>query len=142
MDETYEVDTFNSVNFTNGGATVSAGGNDTGNTLVITGVTADWMSQDTVSFGIAETGTSSADAFSGKGMVAGGDTRDAAVSGSTVTVKLYRYDSSGRWTDSGTYDVYVVLGTSPSNATFYRKQNVTFSSGTATISVNDLVKLQ
>jgi hypothetical protein len=116
------------------------GGNDGPKTLIITNIDATQAAQGQSGFkiGIFPVGTSATQALAWTGIVAGADSENSGVvtlSGSappfTATVLLYALPGgTSRWTGSGTYDVYLVLG----NNKYYGKQNVSFTSASTSIS--------
>jgi hypothetical protein len=121
--------------------TPSGGGGNTGpKTLVITGISAAQSSQGQagIQIGIYPAGTTPQQASSLTGIVAGASDSDVILSGSTLTVPLYSapFGSGNRWTGSGTYDIYLVLG-SGSSESYYRKQNVSFTSASTQVSAAD-----
>ncbi|MDR2445293.1 MAG: InlB B-repeat-containing protein [Spirochaetaceae bacterium] len=105
-------------------------------TLVITGITEDLLGYGTpsIQIGIFTGGTSPDQALQGTGIVAGADSVEGAVTLSqsapyTATASLY-VPGSGRWTGSGTYDIYIVVG----GNNYYRAQKVSFNDATTTVS--------
>jgi hypothetical protein len=112
--------------------------------LVITGIDVAKAAQASsgILIGIFPAGTSSTDASNQKGLVAGADSNAGSVelSGSspsyTATAHLYIPHTTTKWASSGTYDIYLIL-TSGSGETYYRKQNVPFSSTTTTVAATD-----
>jgi hypothetical protein len=105
-------------------------------TLVITDINAAQAAQGQlgIKIGIFRVGTTPEEASSWTGIIAGAD--EVTLSGSsepfTITVPLYSapFESGRRWTASGSYDVYLVLA----DSSYYRKQNVSFSSASTTVS--------
>jgi hypothetical protein len=136
----YEEYTINSVNFTNGSASVNVGGGgNTGKTLVITNISATQAAQGQSGFmvGIFQAGTTPQDALQQKGVVTGADSSDVTLSPSaphTATVSLSDLPN-------GTYDIYLVLG-SGSSASYYQKQNVPFTSASTSVSAVTFSPLQ
>jgi hypothetical protein len=95
--------------------------------LAITNLSSAQLSASSIQIGIFPAGTTSQQAMAQTSLVAGSDEDNATVSGTTATFELW--DGSNRWTGSGTYDIYIALG-----STYYRKTGVAFTS--ATISVD------
>ncbi|MDR0453136.1 MAG: hypothetical protein LBH15_08840 [Treponema sp.] len=108
-------------------------GNAGPKTLVITGISDSLASQGQSNFrvGIFQPGTTPAEAMAQTGYVAGAESENAAVTGSgssyTATVSLYA-PSSDRWTGSGTYDVYLVIGSGN-----YRAQGISFNDASTSV---------
>ena len=91
----------------------------------------------TSQLGVFSTGTTLQQALTLTNIVAGAylNNADITVTGSgpySMIIPLYKSDNSGRWTGSGTYDVYVVL--TGGGGHYYRASSVNFSSGNTTIS--------
>jgi hypothetical protein len=95
--------------------------------LVITNLSSAQLSASSIQIGIFPAGTTPQQAMAQTSLVAGSDKDNATVSGTTATFELWA--GSNRWTGSGTYDIYIALG-----STYYRKTGVPFTS--VTISVN------
>jgi uncharacterized protein (DUF2147 family) len=165
-ENTYRKYMSNSVNFTNGSASVNVGsgsnenpsgsgdgnnenpsgsGDGSGNTLVITNISAAQagQGQDGVMIGIFPAGTSPQQVWSqtDTDIVAEADSSNGAItppSGSapyTVTATLYAIQDGGRWTDSGVYDIYLVLlNLKGWTVSVYRMQSVSFTNGQKTVS--------
>jgi hypothetical protein len=122
---------------------INGSGNGNGSTvaktLVITGINTTQVSSD-IQIGIFPVGTSLDDALSQKRIVAGADKGNVKLSPSgplyTATVELYAApDYRSRWTDSGSYDVYVVLSSNGHmSVNFYRARNVSFTYATTEVS--------
>jgi hypothetical protein len=95
--------------------------------------------------GIFPVGTTAQQALSQTGLVAGANLQngDVVIAGSggsggssyTLTAPLYNPTGSNRWTGSGTYDVYVVLG-SGSGVHYYKASSVIIYPGLETIDVS------
>jgi hypothetical protein len=107
--------------------------------LVITGISASQAAQGQsgIMIGIFPVGTTPEQAFSQTGIVAAADSNAGDVTpptGSapyTVSVSLRAMpDYTSRWTGSGIYDIYLVLG----GSNYYRKQNVSFTSASTSVS--------
>jgi hypothetical protein len=92
--------------------------------------------------GIFRGGTPPADALAETGIVAGAstDTGSFNVSGSTGSATLYIQPSVVplRWTNYGTYDVYLRLEDNSSNVTYYGKTGVNFVSALTAFSAAEL----
>ncbi|MDR2053442.1 MAG: InlB B-repeat-containing protein [Treponema sp.] len=127
--------------FTSGDTTLTkqdgttGGGNTDPKTLVITDIPANLaaLGQEGIQIAIVEAGKTlqgQSDATAG----ADGSTTQTSGSGPyTATASLYAAPNySSRWTGSGKYDVYLLLGKDYS--TRYQLKNVTFSSATTTVS--------
>jgi hypothetical protein len=115
------------------------GGANTGKTLVITDISAAQASQGQSGFmvGIFQAGTTLQDALQQKGVVTGTDSENVTLSSSapyTATVSLSDLPN-------GTYDIYLVLG-SGSSASYYRKQNVPFTSASTPVSAATFSPIQ
>jgi hypothetical protein len=145
--DTYKKYTINSVDFTNGSASVNVSGLTA--TLIIQNVPANVFAYgaDGLMIGVFPYGTTFQDAYTQQEeiIVAGVDSNeDIGVSGSgpyTLTIPVDIIDSSS-WNGNGTYTVFVVLGDMyGGNAHFYHASSVTFSSGTATILFNSVTEL-
>jgi hypothetical protein len=118
------------------------------NTLRITDITAAQSSlgHQGIAIGIFFPGTPPDLAMQRIGIVAGAEKRDIMLSydSSTYITTFYTPKASGtgfsgytgyKWTEDGIYDIYLVLG-SGSTSTYYRVQNISFtSSATTTVSV-------
>jgi predicted small secreted protein len=116
-----------------------------GNVLVITGITDVLAAQASqgIGIGIFPAGTAPEQALQMTGIVAGalndgGDDDDITLSdGSepyTATAELYAFEGGDfpyRWTGSGTYDVYLLLGPE-TNLSYYFAGNIPFISGGVT----------
>jgi hypothetical protein len=121
-------------------------GNIDGKTLVITDIDATLAAQGqygTIIIGIFPVGTTPEEALSGVGVVAGANNDEGVITLSpgpapyTATVELLtRPNGTSRWTGSGTYDVYLGL-VSEITANYYRKQNVSFTSASTSVSAAD-----
>jgi hypothetical protein len=100
-------------------------------TLVITGISSDMMSSiNDPRIGIVPTGETSP--------VAGASGDALSDSGTTVTASLYAApDYSNRWTGSGTYDVYIMDGSTPK----HQASGVVFDSATTTLTLNNFSSL-
>ncbi|MDR1429135.1 MAG: hypothetical protein LBI85_02505, partial [Spirochaetaceae bacterium] len=128
-------------------------GNDNGNgkgntdpkTLRITNISAAQASQGQsgggFQVGIVERGTTPEQALDWIGVVAGGDSVELS-SGPpyTATVELYNVETEHRWTGSGTYDIYLMIG-SGSSVAFYQMKNVSFNSASTSVSAVNFVEL-
>jgi hypothetical protein len=156
QNDTHRKYTIASVNFTNGTATVTVNApppSTNSGTLTITeisSITGELPDGISLMIGIFPTETTLEEALLQTGIVAGarGDNGDVTLSESTATCSLYSapFESGDRWTDSGTYNVYLVvlLGEVVNEEVVneggmiiyqaYQAQNVSFTSGTATIS--------
>jgi hypothetical protein len=106
------------------------------NTLVITGITATQYSQGSTGCQIAIVPVGTAVGSIATSIVAGADSSEDSVtlSGSsepyTASASLYAApDYQNRWTGSGVFDVYLLLG----GSNYYRAQNVSFTSATTTV---------
>jgi hypothetical protein len=106
-------------------------------TLEITNISSALYNQGASGFyvGIFESGTTPELAFYEIGMVAKADAGDSGEISAgppyTATVPLYAMNNT-KWTGSGTYDVYLVLG-SGSSTSYYRKTGVSFTLETTTV---------
>jgi hypothetical protein len=94
--------------------------------------------------GVFSAGTTLQQAQTLTNIVAGAylDNGDITVTGSgpySLIIPLYKSDNSGRWTGSGTYDVYVVL--TGSGGHYYKASSVNISSGTTTISFSNVTEV-
>jgi hypothetical protein len=138
----------NGISFSNGSGSLNwnsmspisrGGGGNSGRTLIITDITAVQAGQGQSGFmvGIFQAGTTPEDAFSQKGFVTGADNEGVKLSSSapyTATVSLSDLPD-------GTYDIYLMLG-SESSASYYRKQNVQFTSALTSVSATAFSPLQ
>ena len=99
-----------------------------------------WDGNDAM-VGVFKKGTTIQQALNWDGLVAGGYFEDISQSGSTFTATAVLYDikSEKKWTGSGTYDIYVIVETSPPE--FYQKKNVSISSSTTSISVSSTTQV-
>jgi hypothetical protein len=127
--------------------TISAGsGNTDPKTLVITDIEETLVTQfqDSAIIGIFPVGTTLEQALSWTGIIAGAATDDEALSTGpapyTVTVELLDLEDGtsdgSRWTGSGTYDIYL-LTDSEDIYGCYRKENVSFTSASTSVSIAD-----
>ena len=88
--------------------------------------------------GVFPAGTTTQQAFNMTGLIAGCDDEtsgaDYTQSGSNyiVTLPLYNINTNNRWTGSGTFDIYAVLG----DSNYYRASSVNISSATTSITIN------
>jgi hypothetical protein len=107
--------------------------------LVITGISASQAAQGQsgIMIGIFPAGTTPEQALSQTGIVAAADSNAGDVTSPTgsapytVTVSLRTMPGyTSRWTGSGVYDIYLVLG----GSNYYRKQNVAFTSASTSVS--------
>jgi hypothetical protein len=106
-------------------------------TLVITGINVSQQEGDSIIVGIFKPGTPLENLY--EGIVAGADSRAGVTfNGSTATAALYDLgtETETRWTGSGTYDVYLIV-LSGSSESYYRKQNVSFSSASTVVPMTD-----
>jgi len=121
----------------------NTGGIDDPKTLVVRNIPANvyayanYYSQ----LGVYPTGTTTQQAISMTGLVAGAylTNSDISVAGSgpyTVTIPLYNVSGNTRWIGNGTYDIYVRLGSH-----YYKANSVNISSGTTTISFSDTTEV-
>jgi hypothetical protein len=121
----------------------TSGGDDgLAKTLVVTGIPG---SPTSARVGVFPVGTTPQQAVSQTGIVAGADSNVGSISFSsgTATIRLYLPDGSDvRWTGSGTYDIYCQI--SDGSTRYYRKTNVSITSGTTTLawSVLEEVSIQ
>jgi hypothetical protein len=115
----------------------SGGNNRDSKTLEITGIGYDQalLGQLGIAIGIFPSGTNLQEAILWTGIVAGASYDDVSLSEEILTVPLYSapFGSGKRWTGSGSYDIYLMLG-SGSNTLYYRRQNVVFSSASTKVS--------
>jgi hypothetical protein len=129
------------------GSTDSGGnsGNADPKTLVITNITDALLGgqgQPYTIIGIFPVGTTLAQAESDTGIVAGAESNSSiTLSGSvqpyTATALLYAVpDGTNRWTGSGTYDIYLVVGDS-----IYRKRNVSFTAASTSVAATSFEQL-
>ncbi|MDR1353187.1 MAG: hypothetical protein LBK05_07890 [Treponema sp.] len=122
----------------------AVGGNSAPKTLVITGITSAQASQGQsgINIGIFQRGTTPEQAMSMIGYVAGAESEDVTLSGSTLTVSLWTPSGSGytEWTGSGNYDIYLILGSIYSGSA-YRRQNVSFTSASTTVTATSFSPL-
>jgi hypothetical protein len=93
-----------------------------------------------IQIGIFPAGTTIPQAMAQAGIVAGASTTDVTLSNSapyTCTAPLYAapFSSGNRWTGSGTYDVYLVLG----NNEYYQKTNVSFTSASTSVNATSFL---
>jgi hypothetical protein len=95
--------------------------------LAITDIPEDGIGSGTPQIGIFPVGTTWETAQAQTGFVAGAGAVQLSVSGTDAIVLLYADGKT--WTGTGTYDVYLKVGDGA-----YRVQNVSFSSGSASIS--------
>jgi hypothetical protein len=94
--------------------------------------------------GIFTDGTTPEQAMSNTGIVAGADLSngDITISGSgpyTLTIPLYNINSNNRWTESGTFTVYVVLNGGGGH--YYRANSVSITSGTTTLPFSSAIEV-
>jgi hypothetical protein len=111
---------------TNGG-----GGNTVPKVLVITGLDPTQQQSTSLMVGIFPAGTPLQQAAAQTGIVAGATSAsgNVTVSGNTATIELYAAPGyNSKWTDSGTYDIYLSVGNN-----YYRSQNVAFVSATTQV---------
>jgi CO dehydrogenase/acetyl-CoA synthase epsilon subunit len=99
-------------------------------TLVITNIPSEYTQGGSVQIGLFPVGTSLQEAVNQTGIVAEADSGYITLSGSTVTAYLTVPNTSGWWTGSGTYDVYLTVNYS----TYYRAQSVSFTSASTSVS--------
>jgi hypothetical protein len=98
----------------------------------------------TFQIGVFPAGTTTQQAYAMTGLIAGCDDEtpgmDYTKSGSKyiVTLPLYTINTNDRWTGSGIFDIYAVLGTS----NYYRASSVNISSATTSITVAALNAVQ
>jgi hypothetical protein len=113
------------------------GDNQDPKTLKITGIGYEQASLEQlgIAIGIFPPETNLQQAISLTGIVAGASYDDVSLSGEILTVPLYSapFGSGKRWTGSGSYDIYFILG-GGDNAVYYRRQNVVFSSASTAVS--------
>jgi hypothetical protein len=120
-----------------GGDKPGGSGNKDPKTLEITGISYEQASlgQMGIAIGIFPSGTNLQQAISWTGIVAGASYNDVSPFGEILIVPLYSapFGSGKRWTGSGSYDIYLMLG-SGSSALYYRRRNVVFSSASTKVS--------
>jgi hypothetical protein len=120
-------------------------------TLRITNISQELaeQGQDGIQIAVVPVGTTLAQLWSLEvGITAWADSKSDSVtlSGSTCTAQLYVYDDSdyptNRWTDSGNYDVFIVLyNWDDDYIHYYRKQNVSFTSASTSVNVTTFVEV-
>jgi hypothetical protein len=123
---------------TSGGIGGSSGNSE--KTLVITNISAAQVSQGTngILIGIFPVGTTAEQALLRTGIVAGADENTLSGGPSSYTITAPLYPISG-WT-SNTYDIYLMVY-GESGISYYRKQNVPFTTSTIQISAADFEEL-
>jgi hypothetical protein len=115
------------------------GGNTDPKTLLIT-MSSTIFSQGSSGFsvGVFPAGTTVQQASNMTGLIAGCTQSTPGVNSSQsgsnyiVTLPLYVYNGNTRWTGSGTFDVYAILGSS----NFYKAGSVNISSATTNITIS------
>jgi hypothetical protein len=128
----------------------TGGGNTDPKALVIQSVPASILVNGQNSYsatsqlGVFSAGTTLQQALALTNIVAGAylDNGDITVTGSgpySLLIPLYKSDNSGRWTGSGTYDVYVVL--TGGGGHYYKASSVNISSGTTTIPFSSVTEV-
>jgi hypothetical protein len=107
-------------------------------TLIIQGLPANVYAygQSGGRIGIFPAGTTSQQALSQTGIVAGADLSNGDIIFSasapyTLTIPLYNINNGNRWTGSGTFAVYVILN--GGNGHYYKADSVSITSGTTTV---------
>ena len=75
-------------------------------------------------------------------IIAGNGSNTNTISGNTLTVPLYKTTGNTRWSDSGTYDVYLYCleDSANTNNTAYKKASVAFTSATTTVAGSTFTK--
>jgi hypothetical protein len=131
------------------GMTLSACGNLIPNTdpktLIVTGLSEDWKTiADTkasgyVSIGIFPAGSNFEDVVDGTvSAVAWGAAEPKGSGPYTVTVDLETAGTTNPWTDSGSFDVYIIListsGSSPIEGEVFGRKGISFTSAETTFS--------
>jgi len=125
-----------------GGGSGESGGGSNGKTLVITNISGEQAAAaiaNGIQIGIFPTGTTPAQAHGRTTIIAGAEDDGITLSGSsapfTATAPLWAGPLfTNRWTGSGTYDIYLILWVP--YATYYRKQNVSFTSATTSVNAS------
>jgi len=119
----------------------STGNNTVINTLVITDIDETMAAQGRqsgIQIGIFPVGTAMEQAYMRTNIIAGTDEADLSGNSApyTVTAQLYSASSDFKngWTGSGTYDVYILLGSS-----IYFKGNVSFTSDTTMVNATTFI---
>jgi uncharacterized repeat protein (TIGR02543 family) len=141
FDDTYEVYTIKSVDFTGGDASVIA----SGNALEVTDIPSSAPMGKRIQIGIFPVDTSLADALRQEGLVAGADAYDGTVNwypGDSFwrfIGHLYDPKTADKWVDSGSYNVYFIITGYDDEITYFKsKSTVAFTSyATTSLTADD-----